>query len=576
MYQAFEEREERRRVELAKKALDICPDCADAYVILGENANDRREALELYEKGVRAGERALGSKAIQDATGHFWGIFKTRPYMRARFGLANALWTAGRREEAVQNLQEMLRLNPNDNQGVRYTLAGFLLSMDRDEDLARLLQKYPDEGSALWTYTKALLAFRQEGDTPEARRLLQEAKKANQHVPAILLGQKPLPQAQPAHYSPGQENEAFVYAGIFLSSWKTTPGAVSWVRQTEKITQNQEQQPQPKGPLGFIKSWVQRRIPQTNDIWQADFRRVPDWIIIAGEKVRPWIVLVTSLTEDIVLAHAIVEEPPSANHLWDTVLQALQKPVAGKPHRPVELRVRQEERWTSLKAHMEEIGVNLVLADNLDQMDQVFADMHEHLLGMPRPGLLDMPGVSPEQVSAFFDAAAGFYQHAPWKVVGDDATIKVECDKYKSGPWYAVVMGQAGMTLGLALYEDLRIVRKTQQGGLSDEDHARNAVVLTMTFGEYTDMVVKNLEPVQRYGWKLAGPEAYPGIFKKERGMSVRPPLSWELELMEGCLRSIPDFVNRYQQDNPKKEEIKLPVANGELKLRLSWVVEGM
>src|SRR5215468_10055981 len=83
----------------------------------------------------------------------------------ARLGLAHSLWAAGRREEAVRHLQDMLRLNPHDNQGVRYTLAGFLLFLDRDDDLARLLQQY-DEASAAWVYTKALLAFRQHGDTP--------------------------------------------------------------------------------------------------------------------------------------------------------------------------------------------------------------------------------------------------------------------------------------------------------------------------------------------------------------------------------------------------------------------------
>src|SRR2546430_10453841 len=109
--------------------------------------------------------------------------------MRARFGLALALWTAGRRDEAVAHLMDMLRLNPGDNQGVRYTLAGFLIFLDRDEDLDRLLQHY-DEGSAAWAYTRALLAFRRHGDTPEARQMLREARKTNRHVPAYLLGEK--------------------------------------------------------------------------------------------------------------------------------------------------------------------------------------------------------------------------------------------------------------------------------------------------------------------------------------------------------------------------------------------------
>src|SRR5215471_18185127 len=70
LYRAFEEPDEQRRVQLAKEALALCPDCADAYVLLAEHAASRREALRLYEQGVAAGERALG-EAFQRDAGHF-------------------------------------------------------------------------------------------------------------------------------------------------------------------------------------------------------------------------------------------------------------------------------------------------------------------------------------------------------------------------------------------------------------------------------------------------------------------------------------------------------------------------
>jgi hypothetical protein len=91
MYRAFEEWHDQHRVRLAQEALEICPDCADAYVLLAENARSRKEARHLYEQGVAAGERALGAETFQRDAGHFWGILETRPYMRARLGLAHAL-----------------------------------------------------------------------------------------------------------------------------------------------------------------------------------------------------------------------------------------------------------------------------------------------------------------------------------------------------------------------------------------------------------------------------------------------------------------------------------------------------
>ena len=38
--------------------------------------------------------------------------------MRARLGLAQALWAMGDQQAAIEHLHDMLRLNPGDNQGV--------------------------------------------------------------------------------------------------------------------------------------------------------------------------------------------------------------------------------------------------------------------------------------------------------------------------------------------------------------------------------------------------------------------------------------------------------------------------
>ena len=568
---AYQEQDEKRRIQLATKALEICPDCADAFVLLAEHASSRMEALRLYEQGVAAGERALGTDAFQQDVGHFWGILETRPYMRARLGLAHSLWTAGRRDEAVQHLQDMLRLNPGDNQGVRYTLASFLLFLDRDDDLARLLQQHSEDASAAWAYTKALLAFRKQGATTEAQKLLKNAKKTNKHVPDYLMGEKFSPAEEPAYYSPGDESEAFNYIGSFLAAWKSTPGAVAWLRANVK---KPKKGPQVKGPLGFDKESLNGHLPQEYDVWQADFRQMPNWISIAGTKVRPWAILIASRSNDLVLAHQMSEEPPSAALVWDTLIQAMQQPGAGEPHRPTELQVRHDECWESIRPHIEGIGISMAVCEELDPLDAMFQGMCEHVCGKPQPGLLDMPGTKPDHVGRFYEAAATFFRLAPWKKVGYEAAIKIECDKYQSGPWYAVLMGQSGLTIGLALYEDLRILHRLWTEDLDDEESARQTVATSVTFGEESDCRIADLDASKKYGWEVARPDAYPEIMHKERGLSVRPPLAWQLELMEGCLRAVPDFVVRHKQDDAATEEMTVPVASGELKLVLSWVVE--
>jgi tetratricopeptide (TPR) repeat protein len=221
----------RRRILLARKALEIWSDCADAYVLLGRCAATPADAHALFAHGVAAGERALGPDIFRDHAGHFWGLFETRPYMRAREWFAESLWTLGRGEEAVEHFEDMLRLNPEDNQGVRYRLADLLLSLARHDSLAELLDRYKDDDLAHWSYTRTLLAFRLEGDSTEALRHLRQALRANSHVPKFLLGLKPLPLEEPSLFSPGREDEAALYAASAIDLWRNTPGALEWLKR---------------------------------------------------------------------------------------------------------------------------------------------------------------------------------------------------------------------------------------------------------------------------------------------------------------------------------------------------------
>jgi tetratricopeptide (TPR) repeat protein len=232
IYEAFETESPRKRVQLAKKALKVSPDCADAYVLLAEeDAGSLEEARELYQKGVEAGERALGRETFEEEAGHFWGILETRPYMRARQGLAVCLWELGEREEAIEHYREMLDLNPGDNQGIRYDLAGWLLDEEMDEELGELLERYEEDASAFWVYTRALWRFRKEGDTEEATAALKEAIETNPYVPLYLLGHKNLPGALPELIGFGDQSEAVAYFARALTGWLRTPQALEWLRQ---------------------------------------------------------------------------------------------------------------------------------------------------------------------------------------------------------------------------------------------------------------------------------------------------------------------------------------------------------
>ncbi len=228
-FDAMEATSRRKRIALAREALVISPLCADAYLILARESTKAEEALTLYRQAVEAGAQALGEAAFEEDIGHFWGLIETRPYMRARHNLARDLWAAGEFDEAVDHYQDMLRLNPNDNQGIRYSLLDALLQLGREKEAGELLKQYKDDASAAWAWSAALLSFRRKGDCPTSREALSRALEANPHVPAYLLRKKPLPASLPEFIGMGDEDEAVAYVHDAEAAWMAADAAKGWL-----------------------------------------------------------------------------------------------------------------------------------------------------------------------------------------------------------------------------------------------------------------------------------------------------------------------------------------------------------
>ncbi|HSN87730.1 MAG TPA: tetratricopeptide repeat protein, partial [Thermoanaerobaculia bacterium] len=125
----------RRSVLLARRALEIWPDCALAYVALGEAVQDIDAALGFFRQAVAAGRRALGAEALE-APGEIPEM--AMGYLTALHALADTLHQAGRSEEAVEPLRELLRLDPLDPGKARYLLVDCLLLLRRHQDLQDL------------------------------------------------------------------------------------------------------------------------------------------------------------------------------------------------------------------------------------------------------------------------------------------------------------------------------------------------------------------------------------------------------------------------------------------------------
>ena len=217
----------RRQIQLAREALELDPDNADALDILARRAGDPEQRLALYRQALDAGRRAIGDE-FDSLVGHFWGFVQTRPYMRARVGLAMALRDLGRHQEALDHFLEMLRLNPNDNQGIRDLVPATLLALGRNQDVLDFTRKHGRD-DAVPAYAAALATFRLKGNSADARKDLAHAVRVNPHVPHHLARDTRPESESEFGYSPGRPSEAIYCLDELGVAWRATPGAVQWI-----------------------------------------------------------------------------------------------------------------------------------------------------------------------------------------------------------------------------------------------------------------------------------------------------------------------------------------------------------
>lgn len=191
------------------------------------------EAFKLWEGAVDLGRTAFPPRAFQRGRDLLeWGWLENRPFLRCLDGLMLANRDAGRDDQALMIGRELLKLNPNDNQGVRCVVADVLLEAERYAEVVETLAPYGDDLLAETLYGRALALF--------ALSRLDEAddalRDAIERLP--LVAEELLKEAHPAvegpmpgHETIGGPDQAYNYWEAQGDFWTTLPGALKWLKR---------------------------------------------------------------------------------------------------------------------------------------------------------------------------------------------------------------------------------------------------------------------------------------------------------------------------------------------------------
>ena len=96
---------------------------------------------------------------LAENAGVFWGLIKTRPYMRARLALGELLAAEGSPRKAINHFEGLLEVNPHDNQGVRYPLLSVYLRQRDLKGAQSLFSRYEHECGIVFLWGRVLERF---------------------------------------------------------------------------------------------------------------------------------------------------------------------------------------------------------------------------------------------------------------------------------------------------------------------------------------------------------------------------------------------------------------------------------
>ncbi len=209
------------------RAIERYPADADAYVVLANMHEHRPErALQFVEIGLEA---TVGEKPdVPDGISP-WLDHGFRDVMRLHFVRAETLHELGRLEAACAAFERLLEIDPADDIGVRNFLVPVLVeagSYDRACELQESVGDLPSFAAPHWNGVLIGLAMK---DHASARARYAVALQINPHVPRMIL-RRNIPDPPP-HYSPGDEDEAIIYAHSAHKAWRLVPGAIAWLRE---------------------------------------------------------------------------------------------------------------------------------------------------------------------------------------------------------------------------------------------------------------------------------------------------------------------------------------------------------
>jgi tetratricopeptide (TPR) repeat protein len=195
------------------------------------------ESIELLQRGLLRSKELFPEGFVFGKSNLPWTVMENRPFLRMYCSLGLRTMERGEMEKARKILEDMLGMNPDDNQGLREVLCSCYFEAGDVQSVLELSNKYEDDTTPAILFGRVLALFK-AGRMDDAERALREAVKYGGSIAVEIMAKKhkKLKETGMDYIEMGSKKEAGLYWNHFGRYWDETVGAVEFVKSQAKKT----------------------------------------------------------------------------------------------------------------------------------------------------------------------------------------------------------------------------------------------------------------------------------------------------------------------------------------------------
>lgn len=282
---------------------------------------------------------------------------------------------------------------------------------------------------------------------------------------------------------------------------------------------------------------------RTGSEWVCGLVTMPGRVTGEAEGYRPEM-LYWMNGDGALLGHSIGRPGELLGVACESLRNTVAAPLIGRPHAPARVRVASPELAEVLRAGQSD--VEIVCAPT-PEIDAFVAALGEHVneAGEIQQSYLSSE-VEPDEVAAWFRAAAGLFRAKPWEVVPvAQNIIAVSIEALEVNGAVLSTLGQMKDQLGFVVFwslEDFDTYADTAEAFERGEVSTMPPHI-ALSFAREAALSPALRKEIAKHDWEIAGPDGYPWLSSIDEHHGARPASAKEVAIAEAIALALPQVL---------------------------------